>query len=462
MLDKPHLRETRTRRRKVPAIATQFLEPATALAEEEPPKVARYTLYGLSACILCGLLWASLAHIDEFVIARGQLVTTVPKLVVQPLERSSIKAIRVKAGDIVRKGQVLATLDPTFAEADVAELRAKWLSYSAQEERLTAEVEGRDYIVPAGANPSQKLEVVLFEQRRKTYLSNVRFHDEEVFRLRASAKSIRSDIKKLQERIVLLSKIVDMRQVLVNKAIIASLQLYEAKAQVVAAQRDLIQDEGKIAELGHELEGALAKRDAFVNEWREKAEDELAKTRRERTAAEEDLKKALRRRDAVTLVAPENAIVLEVAPRSIGSVLREAETLFTLVPLDAPLEAEVQVNSRDIGRVHVRNDARIKFNSYPFQSHGTAIGTVKTISADAFQPTQDNTSGQEHLNSQQRPPFYKVDVSFNKNNLRNMPENWRLLPGMTVTAEINIGSRRVISYLLYPILKGLDESMREP
>ena len=462
MLDRPHSKAFRERRRKTPKVAVQFLEPATALEEDEPPKVARYTLYVLSACLLCVLLWATLAHIDEFVIARGELITTSRKLVVQPLETGSIKTIEVEAGDIVRKGQVLATLDPTFAEADVEQLRAKWLGYSAQEERLTAEIAGRDYTIPAGANTSQKLEAELFQQRRKTYLSNIKFYNEDALRLKASILTIRSDIKKLHERIALLTKVMDMRQTLVNKALISALQLYEAKAQVVAAQRDLIQDEGKIAGLGHELESALSKRDAYSNDWREKAEDELVKVRRERSAAEEDLKKALRRREVINLVAPKDAIVLEIAPRSVGSVMREAETLFTLVPLDAPLEAEVQVISRDIGRVTVGNDARIKFDSYPFQSHGAAIGVVKTISADAFQPTQDNAGDSARSNLQPRSPFYKVDVSFTDGNLRSMPKDWRLLPGMTVTVEINVGSRRVISYLLYPILKGLDESMREP
>ena len=462
MLDRPHPKDFGERRQKPPSIATQFLGPAAALEEDEPPKVARLALYVLSVCILSGVLWASLARIDEFVIARGELITTSRRLVIQPLERGSIKSIEVKAGDIVRKGQILATLDPTFAEADVEQLRAKWLGYSAQEERLTAEIAGRDYAIPAGANSSQKLEARLFEQRKKTYSSNIKFYNEDVLRLKASILAILSDIKKLRERITLLAKVVEMRQVLVNKALISALQLYEAKAQVVAAQRDLVQDEGKIAGLKHEVESAIAKRDAYANEWTEKAEDELAKIRRERSAAEEDLKKALRRREVVNLVAPKDAIVLEIAPRSIGSVLREAETLFTLVPLGAPLEAEVQVSSRDIGRVHIDNDARIKFDSFPFQSHGAAVGLVKTISADAFQPAQDNAGDAAQSNSRPRPPFYKVDVYFTDDKLRNMPKDWRLLPGMTVTAEINVGSRRVISYLLYPIMKGLDESMREP
>lgn len=455
----------REKRRKKPPVAVQFQTPALALEDEEPPKVARLALYALAACILAGALWASLASTDEIVAARGKLVTTTPNYVVQSLERGVIRSISVKEGDVVHKGEVLARLDPTFAEADVDQLREKWLSYSARQARVTAEVAGKEYAVPASANASQILEAELFRQRKATYKSQIKSYNEDVLRLETSLRSTGIDIQKLQERIGLLNKIVAMRQKLVKRALVSELQLYDARAQAVAAERDLVQDEGKIAELKHRIGSTVAKRDAYAEEWREKAEDELVKVRLERESAAEDLKKAERRRNVVKLVAPADAVVLQVASRSVGSVLQPAETLFTLVPLDAPLQAEIKVRSRDIGRVHVGNDVRVKIDAFPFQSHGTARGEVETISADSFRPNRSaasigpvgGTSG-----SEPSAPYYKVDVRLTDTALKNMLPKSRLLPGMTVTGEIDVGKRRVINYLLYPILKGLSKSMHEP
>lgn len=260
----------------------------------------------------------------------------------------------------------------------------------------------------------------------------------------------------------LLRKIVDMRKTLMERAVSSELQLLEAQAQLLAAEKENVEDEGKIAELSHQAEGTAAERDAYVQEWREKAADELVTVRRDLATAVDDLSKALRRHAMVTLVAPRDAVVFDIAQRSVGSVLREAETLFTLVPLDTPLEAEVRVQPDDIGLVHVGNDVRIKFDAFPFQKYGTGRGAISTISADAFQPPRNDAANADTSKSEATKPYYKARVALTDAQLHNTPANFRLLPGMTVTAEIKVGRQRVISYLLYPIRRGLDESLHEP
>src|SRR5690606_33023234 len=149
---------------------------------------------------------------------------------------------------------------------------------------------------------------------------------------------------------------------------------------------------------------------------------------------------------------PADAVVLDVAERSVGSVVREAEPLVTLVPLAAPLEAEVAIDASDIGQVVAGQTARIKLNAYPFQKHGTAEGIVRMVSGDAFAPQGETM----------RPPFYRARVEVTDIALRNLPETFRILPGMTLSAEILTGRRTVLSYFLYPLIRGLDESVREP
>ena len=163
------------------------------------------------------------------------------------------------------------------------------------------------------------------------------------------------------------------------------------------------------------------------------------------------------RRNMVILTAPADAVVLDLAHRSIGSVVREAEPIVTLVPLDVPLEAEVTINARDIGRVEVAKEARLKFDAYPFQKFGTASGKIRTISRDAFTPEQQaETAGAAAL------PFFKARVLLGNTRLGGSGEPVRLLPGMAVTAEIKVGRRTVMSYFLYPVMRGLEDSIREP
>lgn len=445
-----------------PMVARDFQPPAMALEDEEPPRAAWWSLYALMAFLGAALVWAFMAKVDQIVVARGELVTSVPTLVVQPLERVGVKSIDVKVGDIVHKGQILASLDPTFAEADVEQLKTKVASYSARQERLEAEMGGKEYVPTANSNQAELLEASLFDERKHEYSAHLQNYDEDLGRVNATLASSRSDVQMADSRIDLLTKIVTMRQALMEKAVTSELQMLEARAQLLDAQRQKAEAEGKIAELLHQTESVRAQRDGYIREWREKTADELVKVRRDLEEAAEDLNKAIRRHDMVTLEAPADAVVLEVAQRSIGSVLREAEVLFTLVPLDAPLQAEVRILPRDVGLVQTGDDVRVKFDAFPFQKYGTARATISTISADSFRPSQNGREEPDAPKTDDASSYFKARVALLDTKLPITPENFRLLPGMTVTAEIKVGTQRVISYLLYPISKGLDESLREP
>jgi len=443
-----------------PAAAREFQAPALALEDDAPPRSLVWLLFLMTALVAVAVVFAALARVDEVVVAPGQLVTTVPTVVVQPLETVAVKAVEVEIGDIVEKGQVLATLDPTFAEADVRQLQARVASFDARAARLEAESEGRDYAPDDLTDAARRLEGSLYGKRKLEHASQLRYYDQEIGRYDAAAASARDELAKNAASMGLIGQIVVMREKLAAQAIGSRLQLIDARNQLLIAERTAVQIRGRIDELGHQLKGALAQRDTYTQNWRAKIADELVSVRQELVAARQDLDKALRRRDMVNLTAPTKAIVLDIARRSSGSVLRSAEALFTLVPLDAPLEAEVRIEPRDIGRLVDGAQVRVKLDAFPFQRHGTLDGRIKTISADAFRP---GGNGQEENNQNAAgAPFYRAQVILLGTQLLNMPPQARILPGMTLTAEIKIGRQRIISYLLYPVLKGLDESMREP
>jgi hemolysin D len=147
-----------------------------------------------------------------------------------------------------------------------------------------------------------------------------------------------------------------------------------------------------------------------------------------------------------------DAVVLEVADRAVGSVVEAAQPLATLMPADAPIEAEVEIPAGQVGEVRVGDPARVKLEAFPFQKHGFLDGSVRVISEDAF--PREGSGGQL---------VYRVRVALgDTGGLRHVRPNLRLLPGMTLAAEVKVGSRSVLSYFLYPIIRALDESLEEP
>ena len=217
--------------------------------------------------------------------------------------------------------------------------------------------------------------------------------------------------------------------------------------------RSLEYSQNSLIEAQHTLASQKADRQAFIEQWAGQLSQEMLTARNNLDTARSQFEKASRRKDLVRLTASEPSVVLTMAKLSVGSVLKEGDALFTLMPINTPLEAESRIASRDIGFVRVGDRCTLKVDAFNFAEHGTAEGTVRWISAGAF--TADD-------NNQPTEAYYKLRCSVDETHFINVPKNFRLIPGMTLTADINVGTRSVAMYLLEGMLRGVNEAMREP
>lgn len=457
-------------RRGAPAFAVEFLPDGEAIERAPMPWLARSTLYALTALLAAVVLWAALAQVDRTVSAGGRLVTTAPLVVAQPLETAVVRSVAVEAGDAVRAGDLLATLDPTFAAADLADLSARLAAVQAQIGRLEAELGGPPFDA-AAAWADGPVQAAILERRRAEHRARLDAMDERAAQLRAEIATSQSARKGLAERVALMAEVEDIRRQLVEKQTGSRLSWLDARSERMRLRDELESMANRERESGHELARVAAERAAFTDEWRRKAAEELVEQRRQRATLVEQITKAERRRSLVTLTAPVDAVVLEVAKRSVGSVVREAEPLVTLVPAGVPLEVEAEIPSADIGLVRAGDTVRVKLDAFPFQRHGTLTGEVRTISADAFQrgawgAGAGGAGGEGAANGPPGPrdgaAVFRARIRLTGTALEGVPAGTRLSPGMVATAEIRIGTRSVLSYFLYPVIRAFDESIREP
>jgi hemolysin D len=445
-----------TVRLRQPAIVREFQSDAVEIEGSTPPSVARLTLYCVVALIFASVLWASLSHVETIVSAQGKLTTTHPNLVLQPLETSVIRQMHVRAGDVVKKGDPLATLDPTFSQADLDQLRVKVAAFDATTERLRAELEGRDYALSDPNNPDAILQGKLFAQRNSFYRAQLTTFDAQIASARANLKTGQDDETVLAQRLETMKSIESMRTTLMDKEVGSRLNFLLSRDARLEVESNLSKSRGNQVDTAHKIEKASADRQVFIEEFRRATYQELVETLAKRSGAAEDLKKAELRRHLIVLSAPADAVVLELANRTVGSVVKEAETLFVLVPRHVPLQVEVNVEGRDIGQISVGQPVRLKFEAFPFQKYGTATGVVRVVSEDAFSPDAKTDAVRRNP-----APYYRVLVDVTDSKLRTPSGQVQLISGMAVTAELKVGHRRVMSYFLYPLLRGLDESIRE-
>lgn len=440
----------------------EFQTDAVEAENRGPGPAAGITLYAATAVIAALLAWASLSHVEEIIIGNGRVVTTAANVVIAPLETSVIRSIDVRVGELVHAGDPLAHLDPTFTQADVSQLKARLASLDAQIARERAELAGTPYQPSATPSADELLQLGLANDRAAQYQAQLEVHDQKIAQIQAEIATRKGAIEVLQQRLAVLTQVESMRKELATNGTGSKIAALGATDSRLDVQRALEQAQSEIVEFQHELDGARGEREGFLKKWRQDLAQDLVTAERDAASASDQLSKATRRRDMVVLTTPTDAAVLEIAPRSVGSVMREAETLFTLVPVDVPMEIEAQIAARDIGQVKTGEDVTVKLEAFPYQQYGTLRGKVTVVSRDSFVPDSrsgDPSSGMGNANAK---PFYKVRIALEDTRLRNAPADFHLTPGMTATAEIKVGSRRLITYLLYPFLRGLNESFREP
>lgn len=450
----------RDARRQAPSMPAptmpDYLPDALEVEMRRPPPLARAVLRVLAVMLVLAVAAAAVTEVDRVVVAGGKLTTTAPTIVVQPLETSVVRSIDVKIGDRVAKGALLGSFDPTFAAADVSQLQAEADMLAALIARLEAERTDADFTAAGG--PEISLQQEIFRRRRQEYHARLDAFAADVARLEHGIEARKTDVVMLRDRLTVIGEVEQIRATLFRQQQGSRLLLLDANDSKLQVSRELGVAEREIIEYGLNLIRIRAEREGYLNEWRREAAVELADALRRREGAVSQLEKARRRSAMVAMTAPADAVVLDVAKRSVGSVVREAEPFFTLVPLDVPLEAEVEVEARDVGHVRPGATVRIKFDAYPYQRHGMLEGRVRTVSEDAF--TRDAAA---RAPGQGGAAFYRARVAMTTAaTLRETPADFRLLPGLTLNAEIHAGYRTVLSYLLHPLTRGLSESMREP
>ncbi len=449
--------------------AVAFQNDLEELICERPPRFLDVAHLWAGGMLLTLVLISAVTKVEVVVVGGGRLMVDTPPMVLQPIEKSIIRELMVRVGDKVQKGQVLATLDPTFAEADMAILSAQQRTLFAQMRRLEAEINRKPYEARNTADPDEMLQSSLYRQRTAQYKSRLEIYGQDIDRLEASIKSTEDERKSLSQQLAIAREAENMRASLMHTQTGSKLQLMEAQTVRMRTERDYQSANNRLVELSHAVQSKKSERQNFIEDWSRQLLEELVKIRTETSRVDEGLAKAVRIRDLVVVTAPEDGVVLDVAKRSVGSVMQAGEAMITLIPSGQAMIADVAISSADIGYIKHGDEVVVKVDAFPFQKHGSLAGHLRSISQDsgsgAVPSNQQATAsmlGRSGGAAETPSPQHRAQITIESFNLRNIPEGVTLIPGMTVSCEIKVGMRTVISYFLYPLTRGLTESMREP
>jgi hemolysin D len=452
----------------------EFLPAAIEVLETPASPAARAIAWTIMALFVFAILWASVGKIDVVAVAQGRIVPTGRSKIVQPLEAGVVKAIHVQDGQSVRAGEVLIELDATATAADrkrlAADLTVAQLDASRRRAELSDDPE-HAFAPPAEASPLEvELHRSLLASELGAYRAKLAAFDQQIAQKRADQAGVEANIVKLERILPLVEEQAQARQALAARGVYSRLSLLDTEQKTIGQEQDLAVARASRDEAVAAITSLERQRAEAEAEFRKTTLQALTDAESRVADDTQNLAKAEQRDALQRLVAPIDGVVQQLAVHTVGGVVTPAQQLLVVVPKGATLEIDASVLNRDIGFIRAGQEARIKLDAFPFTRYGTIPGRVTSISHDAVQDRSEAdprpasvTEAQGEMDHPGRKMglVYPARLSLERTaiDVDGKPEPLRA--GMAVTVEIKTDRRRLIDYLLSPLLRYRQESLHE-
>jgi hemolysin D len=439
----------------------EFLPAAVEVLETPPSPLGRAVALAISGFVAIALLWACVGEIDIVAVGQGKIVPSGRTKLIQAFETGVVTRIAVEEGQHVEKGALLVELDSTATGADTDRLANELNRQRLDVARLRSILGltgGEILDAPSGGETGfDEATLALARSFRATQLGEqaekLAALARELERQRAIAVGAQAEIAKIEAQLPLKREQVEARRGLLEKGLTPKQQFLELSQELIA-----LEGEGKMAVAkANEGHAALATIQRQIAQAKEEFDRDRLKelTEAESSVAQltEELKKATQRQSLQRLTAPVAGTVQQLQLHTIGGVVEPAKPIMVIVPEDAGIEIEAEIENKDIGFVAEGQEAVVKLDAFPFTRYGTMAGHVATISGDAVE--QPGGAGQ--------PPrlIYTTRIRLEKDMMMIDGKTVQLSPGMVAAVEIKTGTRKLIEFVLSPLMRMGDEAGRE-
>lgn len=441
---------------------SDFAAPLLRIQQSPPHPLGRRVLLTL-ACLLAGLLlWGILGRLDIVAVAEGKLVPQSYVKIVQPPESGIVLEILVREGEPVRAGQVLMRMDALPAEADSKSVEAELARKRLTLKRIDAELNGTPLLFAASDSPALAGEITAQYRANRAAVESALA--EERTRLtkakaeRAAAERVR---QKLQSTLPHYQEQEQAFEKLSKQGFAGPLMASDKRRERVEKEEDLRAQEHLI----ESAQAGIAQSERKLVQIESDSRKQLYIERNEIHGSVEKLAqesaKLTHRRGLLELKASQDGIVKDLATHTTGTVVQPGTVMLTLVPKGELLKAEVWVSNEDIGFVRNGQPVKVKLAAFPFQKYGLVDGVVEHVGADALDANAPEAGASNAERKTSKPLTYKALVALKAMSLEAGGERLDLGAGMQATAEIALGHRSVMEYLLSPVQKAWHEAARE-
>ena len=433
----------------------EFLPAAEEIVETPAAPLGALVVWLVALLLVVALAWSYFGRIDIVAVANGKISTEGSTKVIQPAVSGVVTSINVHEGQRVKKGETLLALDKTTAEKDVATVNQSLNTAQVERDilRRLAVGSNTDDIINNADLPDEtkamlrqfaSSQTALSAARQQAvnstisnYQQQLQFNQQAKHQLETNAQNLKNRKAEIEKQLPNVNPVDKLR--LQNELSNIDQRITSADSAVLGQNQQLLQSQSALTQAQNQSQTQIAETNSAFNNQIITAEKRIIEL-------ENNLVKAKQILAQTTITAPVDGTVLSLTVKTIGGVVNAGQQLAQIVPEKAPLYVDAALDNQDVGFVKPGQRVVVKVATYPFQRYGYLEGTVENISPDAI---QDDKKGL----------IYKAKIKLNDDK-SSKQNQLKLLPGMSVSAEITTGQRRIIEFFLDPLMTKADESLK--
>ena len=397
------------------------------------------------------LLWAGFTKVDVIVRTEGQIIPAGKSQIVQHLEGGIVRKIHVQEGQVVVAGQPLMELSDIQTRSNLGQEQSKLDALRGREARLIAELNGHNTIVfPKNISDPNviRVETSAWQARRAQLAEEVRVLQAQGTQKKSELTEIISKRQNLNEELELAKKQHQVIDGLRRNNAASEMEVLDTQARI---QR-LTSQIAEATTAAPRLRAAQSESESRVNEaiarFRAEASSALTQVREELQRSSHEIGTNVDRLDRNIVRTPVAGLINKLNITTIGAVVRPSEVLLEITPSDQRIVIQTRANPNDRANLHRGLPARVRIGAYDYATYGTIEGHVTEVSADTLTDERGNR-------------YYRVNVEVDASTLLSgIRQPGLLVPGMAASADITVGKRTILSYILSPLMKFRDGAFR--
>jgi len=404
--------------------------------------------------------WASMTNIAGAIVAGGQVEVELSRQVVQHPDGGVVEEIVVHEGDLVAAGDVLMRLDPTLIQSELSIVEDQYFELLARNSRLEAERDDSetltfpDELIEASGNDPEIAQLMagqerLFITRKETLSREVEQLHKRRGQITSQINGIEAQQESLVEQIALINEELTSQQSLLERGLAQA-------ARVLGLQREASRLNGQVGELiasRAQAEGRITEIEIEILKFGTRRREEAITALRDLrvTLFELDTRRRslIEQLDHLEIRAPLSGVVHGMQVFAERAVIRPADPLLYLVPQDQPLIITSKVAPIHVDQVFVGQEVVLRFPTFDSRTTPELTGQVVQVSADAF------------LDERTQVSFYRTEIYLSEEELRKLPNDIILLPGMPVDTFLRTSDRTPLAYLIKPLADYFTRAFRE-